>query len=445
VGAFVVGGLLLFSAGLFLIGDRRLLFEDQYEIETALTKVTGLQVGTGVRIAGLAAGEVQRIDIPAQPSRPFVVRLRLRRDLGHLVRTDSVASVQTDGLVGNAFIGISPGSDGAAPVAAGGRIGGVAPVEFSDVVASANAALATFNDMVQTISPQVSGTLDRLNTTVDGVNAVVGDVRVGVQNASHAATRSLDATRRVVDDVGAIVADVRSGRGTIGQLITDDALYTEIRRAGTRAAEGLEQFRDTGQQVRRGVERLLRPGGSVDQVLADARGATTAVEEVITDLAETTEAFKRNWLVRGFFRDRGFFDIDALTPTEYRQFAEDDDERAVRRIWLEAPGLFVTDEAGEEQLSQEGRRRLDLAMGTLLEFRRDGPLIVEGYAAADDSTSAQLLRSDTRARLVREHLVRRFRRDASITGAIGLGPDARESPRGTGRWEGVALALHVPK
>src|SRR5687767_3581965 len=90
VGAFVLGGLLLFAAGLFMIGDRRLLFADQFEVTTAFTRVTGLQVGTQVRVAGLDAGEVLEIRVPSLPSQPFVVRMRLREDLHHLVRTDSV-------------------------------------------------------------------------------------------------------------------------------------------------------------------------------------------------------------------------------------------------------------------------------------------------------------------------------------------------------------------
>ena len=95
-------------------------------------------------------------------------------------------------------------------------------------------------------------------------------------------------------------------------------------------------------------------------------------------------------------------------------------------------------------MTPEGRLRLDLAMGTFLEQRRDSPLVVEGYATAG-ATSEQFLRSDARARLVRSYVARRFRRDASITGAIGLAGDARESPGSGGRWDGVALALYVPR
>ena len=57
--------------------------------------------------------------------------------------------------------------------------------------------------------------------------------------------------------------------------------------------------------------------------MADARDAAGAAEDVLSDLAEHTEAFKRNFLVRGFFQQRGFYDIDALAPRKYRQFAAD--------------------------------------------------------------------------------------------------------------------------
>ena len=81
VGAFVLLGLLLFGGGLFLIGDRRLLFAEQFELNTTLTKVTGLQVGTRVRVAGLDAGEVLDVALPPRPSAPFVIRMRVRQDL----------------------------------------------------------------------------------------------------------------------------------------------------------------------------------------------------------------------------------------------------------------------------------------------------------------------------------------------------------------------------
>ena len=52
VGAFVGGGLLLFAVGLFLIGDRRQLFQSSTEIATEFKNLAGLQVGAAVRVSG---------------------------------------------------------------------------------------------------------------------------------------------------------------------------------------------------------------------------------------------------------------------------------------------------------------------------------------------------------------------------------------------------------
>jgi phospholipid/cholesterol/gamma-HCH transport system substrate-binding protein len=444
VGVFVVAGLALFAVGLFLIGDRRLLFVPYLEIETAFTKVTGLQIGTRVRVSGMNAGEVLAIDVPPRPSEPFVVRLRVRRDLAHLIRTDSVAAIQTDGIVGNAFVQIGPGTDGAAPVSAGSRIRGTDPIELADVVAQATQTLAAFRTTVEHVSDSVEHTLNRLTVTIEGVNGVMDEVETGVKSVTQASTRTIEEVERTISETRHVVQSIRAGEGTLGKLVTDDALYTDLRAATHRTVESLENVQATTLRARHAVDRLFAPGGATDGLIGDLRSAAGAAEELLADLAENTEALKRNWLVRGFFRRRGFYDINALTPLEYRRFAEDREKRTALRIWIDASVLFTTDEAGEEHLSADGRSRLDQAMGTFLEYRRDSPLVVEGYSIAG-TTSAQFLTSDARARLVRDHLVRRFRREASITGAIGLAGDARESPSGAGQWDGVALALHIPR
>ncbi|MDP2389430.1 MAG: MlaD family protein, partial [Acidobacteriota bacterium] len=134
VGGFVLVGVVVFGLGLFLIGDRRLLFTRHFETATSFGKVTGLVVGTPVRLAGLIAGEVLEIRTPARPSEKFFVRLRIREDLHALVRTDSVATIQTDGIVGNAFVQIGMGTDEARMVGPGELLVGVDPIEFSDLI-----------------------------------------------------------------------------------------------------------------------------------------------------------------------------------------------------------------------------------------------------------------------------------------------------------------------
>ena len=87
VGTFVAGGLLLFAVGLFLIGDRRLLFTEHFEVEADFGNVTGIVVGTSVRLAGLDAGEVLGLEIPSRP-----VSWNLRQSFANLLNIDDRSS-----------------------------------------------------------------------------------------------------------------------------------------------------------------------------------------------------------------------------------------------------------------------------------------------------------------------------------------------------------------
>ena len=85
VGVFVLGGLLLFTLGLFMIGDRQMLFAKKFVIYTEFKKITGLQPGAIVRVSGAKAGAITEILPPNTPSEKFRVKLEIAEDLHQLV------------------------------------------------------------------------------------------------------------------------------------------------------------------------------------------------------------------------------------------------------------------------------------------------------------------------------------------------------------------------
>src|SRR5688572_28685972 len=93
-GAFVALGAALFTAVLFMIGERRMLFEQRFPVYTEYAKLGQLQVGAVVRVAGATAGEVTDIEVPQSPAGKFRVRMEVRDDLHPLIRTDSLATTQ---------------------------------------------------------------------------------------------------------------------------------------------------------------------------------------------------------------------------------------------------------------------------------------------------------------------------------------------------------------
>ena len=137
-GVFVVVGALLFTAGLFLIGERRMLFAERFSIYTEFASLGQLTVGAIVRVAGADAGEVTEIQVPSSPEGKFRVKMEVREDLHQLIRRDSLAVTQTEGLVGAIFINIQTGTEAQPQVPAGGTIPSREPFALADLLDQAS-------------------------------------------------------------------------------------------------------------------------------------------------------------------------------------------------------------------------------------------------------------------------------------------------------------------
>src|ERR1039457_1491250 len=98
VGIFVLAGLVLFMTGLFLIGNRHEVFARHIDYYAEFTNLAGLSKGSKVEVAGMDAGQVLDIAVPTSPTARFRVKLRIEESLHGLVRTDSVATIGTQGV-----------------------------------------------------------------------------------------------------------------------------------------------------------------------------------------------------------------------------------------------------------------------------------------------------------------------------------------------------------
>src|SRR6476661_8629449 len=137
-GVFVVMGIVLFTAALFMIGERRMLFERRFPVYAEFGRLGQLETGAIVRVSGLDAGEVTAIEIPASPEGKFRVRMEVRETLHQLVRMDSIATTQTEGLVGGVFLNISGGTDASPRVPEDGTILSREPFQIADLLQQAS-------------------------------------------------------------------------------------------------------------------------------------------------------------------------------------------------------------------------------------------------------------------------------------------------------------------
>ena len=435
VGAFVLVGILLFAVGLFLIGDRRMLFSDTFEVYAEFNEIAALANGAKVRVAGMDAGEVQNIRVPSGPAAPFRVRMRVREDLHPLIRLDSVASIQNDGLVGNKFIQIESGSEQAPPVPDRGTIKSREPFDIADLMQKMSDTIDVVNTMLADVKTDVE-------TALAAVSGVAKDAQDLMNDVGSDVRKILASTDKVTADLTAIISGVRQGQGTVGKLVTDDSLYASVKKMLGDAEKAIANVREASEQAKGAVADFRGEGGPVKGLTGNIQQTLASARDAMSDLAENTEALKRNFFFRGFFNRRGYFDLDDVSAAEYRQGALETRDRRVLKIWLTTAVLFAQDANGVEQLTDGGRARLDSAMSQFVRYPRTSPLVVEGYAEADTRDEG-FLTGRRRGQLVRDYLVSKFGLDSNYVAVMPLGRDAKDSPQGN-TWDGVALAIFVP-
>src|SRR5215469_10421425 len=146
---FVIGGLILFAGGLFLIANRHNLFGPNLDVYTEFERLNGLQNGAKVRVSGMDAGEVLETQVPSRPDGRFRLKLRIGQKFGVLVRRDSIAAIKTAGLAGGSFVEIQKGNQHSPELSAGGTIPSIEPFELSDLIQLGG-------DVLQTVQTNIS-------------------------------------------------------------------------------------------------------------------------------------------------------------------------------------------------------------------------------------------------------------------------------------------------
>lgn len=435
VGTFVLIGLALSAAVLFLIGDRRGLFSDSFTVYSELRMLSGVAVGTPVWVSGMSAGEVKGIEVPSQPGAAFRVRMEVDEALHPIVRTDSVVSIRTEGLVGGRYLQISAGTGQAPPVPDGGTLASQEPFDVAEMLAQIRAAVDNFNTTILTLRGQFEQAIDSVEEAATQATALI-------RGASDDVARISTAGRRIAENAGAISDRLRAGEGTVGRLFTDDQLYRDLSGVASEARQTAENIRAFSQHARSAMESIESRARGASPLGETLENTLQQTQAAMTNLADAAEALKHNFLLRGFFRDRGYFNLADLSESDYRDGVLERRGRRALRIWLSAPVIFEAGPGGEA-LSEAGRQRLDSAIGEFLEYRDAGPLIVEGYAPGPDQASRYLL-ARGRAAAVREYLIRRFDLDPAAVGFLALGNRPVGDPPAD-PWDGIALAVFVPQ
>ena len=202
VGVFVLVALVVGIGMVYALGARARLFEARYTVHADFSEVGGLNEGATVRLAGVQIGRVKAVNLPSEPGGKVRVDLAIAKQFANRVRKNSVARIETQGLLGDRIVEITVGTADAPPTKDGDVIVARDPTDFTKIVSQGA-------DTVKS----VAALAESLKTTADTLRQ---------SKLIEDASATLASTRKVTDRVARMVDEVEKGRGWAHALIYEE-------------------------------------------------------------------------------------------------------------------------------------------------------------------------------------------------------------------------------
>src|SRR2546422_7638038 len=202
VGIFVLVSLPAFLGMIYALGARARLFEARYTIHAEFTEVGGLAEGATVRLAGVQIGRVSGVHLPSQPGGKVRVDLSITKQFADRIRKNSVARIDTQGLLGDKIVEITVGTPGAPVVRPDGIIAARDPVDVGQVLTQGTETVKNVAALTENLGKMARSFNE--SKVMDDVSATTGSAR------------------RATEQLERIVTEARTGRGWAHALLYEE-------------------------------------------------------------------------------------------------------------------------------------------------------------------------------------------------------------------------------
>jgi phospholipid/cholesterol/gamma-HCH transport system substrate-binding protein len=296
LGIFIFIGILLLVISIFLIGDKNAIFSSRFSVKAYFNDIQGLRTGSTVRLSGIDVGTVSNIEFTGDSGK-VLVRMDLLEDIRGFIRTDTRASIETEGLVGNKVVLLEMGASEGDPVQDGSTILSKEPVGFAQIIEETQGIMAYTEEMTRDLSEIVGrvnrgeGSIgkmlvdeelynkatqltDRADKSLAAITEEFNRLTVLFTELSTGIEKVVTNVDSVIIDVNQIIAGLQEGKGVIGALLIDGSRYDTM---------------------------LTSTVSNIQKTTEDARLAASR-------LAENMEALKHNWLFKSYFENRGYWE-----------------------------------------------------------------------------------------------------------------------------------------
>jgi phospholipid/cholesterol/gamma-HCH transport system substrate-binding protein len=229
VGGMIIVALLVLGVAAYKLGEAANLYSRRYSLVAYLPTASGLREGGQVTVAGKLVGAIDKIEflpVDNDTLRNLKIRVSLDEGVAQQVRKDSRAHIKTLGLLGDKVFDITPGTPRYAVLRDGDVIAIEPSVDYEAVLIQASGAVK-----------EVVGLTTDLRKVTRGITR--GEGTLGQLVTNRAMYDNLNAT---LASTNRLLVRLQNPRGTVGRLLDDPQLYYSLNKTVQSAGEIVEQL-----------------------------------------------------------------------------------------------------------------------------------------------------------------------------------------------------------
>jgi len=263
VGLMVLVSLIVLGVGIFFIsGQVGGIFSSRYTIKTYLSEAGGLHEGAEVRLAGIAVGNVSKIQLSpySDRGRSVEIVMKITKHYQDNIRADSVATIETAGLLGDGYINITRGLQANPAITNNGVVQGHEEADIKDIVKNANDVISnlrvlssTLNDVTNQVKVGEGSVhkllyeqtfYNRLNETTAGLDRLVANVEKGQGTLGKFMVDDTvyKQTQETINRLNGLVDQIQHGNGTAAKFINDPSVYNDLNKMVARGNELMDRL-----------------------------------------------------------------------------------------------------------------------------------------------------------------------------------------------------------
>lgn len=262
VGVLVLVALCALTALVFLMSSNTGGFlSGKVTVRSYFENSAGLKVGAPVNLEGVTIGNVKSVHIvPERKLTPVEVTMRISKQFAPTLHTDSKSSLETVGVLGDTVVDINSKFAVGGPVQEGAELQTTETPNLSDVIKSSQGTIEQLN----TILAKVDNLVDALNTGKGSIGQLINDPAL-----YNRMVGTFNQLQQLVEQIG-------NGKGSIGKLIADDSLYDRANNTIGKL-ESISNQLDKGQGT---IGKLLKD----ETLYNNLRESTANLNQVLKDV-----------------------------------------------------------------------------------------------------------------------------------------------------------------